>query len=432
MTGVAPPAGPFQGYIDERSTRHVAGWMRDLSDPAVRLDYEVVVEGPDERVVHRGRADQASALLVKVGVGDGGYAFFAALEPPLPPAERDRVFVRPAGAAHRLELAPEMKTEFTPISHLAMDIVNNCNLRCPFCVYDYSGVRATRFMTDETYEAALRLIPFVTDGNFWLSCLHEATLHPRLIEFVERVPSEYRRKVFYTTNLAKRMPPAYFEHLAGSGIHHVNISLESLDPAIYERMRAGARHPIFMANWAMLLDRFATADAPPPLRYNIMAYRSNLAEIPGLVDVLLRDKRAWQVEVRHTFDVAHIPPGFREREFLSTEEWAGLAQALAGHPPDRVSVILPPDGAGYDRKAEADPGVAAPPEAAPATPEAHNPWARSPGSQIPRPLNLQMDCDGSMMVYGDDSIEGGAPLRTNYVYTNIAYVKDPIRFLMSL
>ena len=128
--------------------------------------------------MHRGAADLFSPLLVQVGVGDGGYMFFALLDPELSPAERDRVFVRPAGTAHRLELAPEMKTEFTPVSHLAMDIVNNCNLRCPFCVFDYQGVRTTRVMTDETFEAALRLAPFVTDGNFWLSCLHEGDAAP--------------------------------------------------------------------------------------------------------------------------------------------------------------------------------------------------------------------------------------------------------------
>jgi hypothetical protein len=213
-----PIRGPFQGYIDERSTHHVAGWVRNLSDPAERVDFEVVLPRPDgERVIHSGRADSFSHVLVQVGVGDGFYSFYVLFQTPLSEPERDRLFVRPAGTSHRLELAPALRTEFEPISHVALDIVNNCNLRCPFCVYDYGSTRATKFMSDETFEAALRLIPYVTDGNFWLSCLHEATLHPRLLDFIAKVPVEYRRKLFYTTNLAKRMP--------------THISLRSLVPA---------------------------------------------------------------------------------------------------------------------------------------------------------------------------------------------------------
>ena len=37
--------------------------------------------------------------------------------------------------------------------------------------------------------------------------------------------------------LARRMPPVYFEWLAESGMHHLNISIESVKPELYERMR---------------------------------------------------------------------------------------------------------------------------------------------------------------------------------------------------
>ncbi len=422
----ATPKGPFQGYIDERSVHHVAGWMRDLSDAAVRLPYEVVVEGDGgERVVHRGASDLFSPILVQVGVGDGGYAFFAMMDPPLSPEERDRVFVRPAGTAHRLELAPEMRTEFNPVSHLAMDIVNNCNLRCPFCVFDYAGVRATRTMTDETFEAALRLAPFVTDGNFWLSCLHEATLHPRLQQLIERVPDGYRRKVFYTTNLAKRMPPAHFEFLAEAGLHHLNVSLESLRPELYERMREGARHHIFAANWAAMLDAFARGRRPPRLRYNIMAYRSNLSEIPELVETLLREKQAWQVEIRHTYDMPHIPREFRLAEFMSPEEWDWLAERLARHDPETVLLLRPPEGAGHRSHPEIGADGAVDPTPLPPPP----PPSRL---RIPRPFNLAMDWDGALRVYGEVAVPGRQPALTNYVMTNINYLPDPIRFLLAL
>ena len=77
-----------------------------------------------------------------------------------------------------------------------MDIVDNCNLRCPFCLYDYANTRTTHFMTEQTIEAALRFLPYTRDGEFWFSCLHEPTLHPKLTSFIDKVPPEYRRKLF--------------------------------------------------------------------------------------------------------------------------------------------------------------------------------------------------------------------------------------------
>jgi hypothetical protein len=426
-----PPEGgriaPFQGYIDERSTHHLAGWVRNLADPTERVAVEIVLEsvsGEDERVLWRGTSDRASSVLRAVGVGDGAYAFHVLLPEALSEAQRDRVHVRPADSAFRLELAPSLRTAFEPISHVAMDLVDNCNLRCPFCVYDYAATHRTHFMNEAVFAQALRLIPFVTDGNFWLSCLHEATLHPGLLAFIDSVPARYRHKLFYTTNLAKRMPPAYFAALAGSGMHHLNISLESLDPAIYERMRQGARHRIFAENWAALLQAVASGSAPPRLRYNVMAYRSNLREIPALVATLLREKQAWQVEIRHTYDEPHIAPDFREAEFLSTEEWAWLADQLRDWPADRVLLLLPPGGKGHD-------GPSAP--APDSLPSAEATGGEAAPSRIPRPLNISISWDGAMRVYGEEPRgPGEAPAHVNYVMTNIAYLDDPVRFLLAL
>jgi len=424
-TDPPPPPGqrldPFQGYIDARSTRHVAGWVRNLADPAERVPVEIVLpEADGERILWHGVADAFSPVLRAVGVGDGAYSFTAILLESLTEAARDQVFVRPANSAFRLEFAPALRTAFEPISHIALDIVDNCNLRCPFCVYDYAGTHRTHFMSDAVFDRALGLIPFVTDGNFWLSCLHEATLHPRLLDFIARVPAGYRHKLFFTTNLAKRMSPVYFAAIAASGMHHLNISVESLDAGIYERMRKGARHAVFQANWDLLLAAVATGPAPPRLRYNVMAYRSNLREIPGLIRTLLDEKQAWQVEIRHTYDEPHIPPAFRDAEFLTTAEWAWLAAELQGLPPDRVVLLLPPGGVGYaPRSSEVSPSA--------------DIRTSSAARVIPRPFNISMSWDGSMRVYGEEPRgPGEPPAHVNHVSVNIMDLADPLGFLLSL
>ena len=181
-------APALQGYVDERSTHHVAGWARNRFDPTDRVALEVVLDTPDgERVLARCQADIFNSVLAKLSVGDAAYGFRVLFPNALSEDQRDAVVVRASGTRTPLELAPSLRTAFEPISHVAMDIVNNCNLRCPFCVFDYTNTRTTRVMLDATFDAALRLIPHVSDGNFWLSCLHEATLHPDLLRFIERV-----------------------------------------------------------------------------------------------------------------------------------------------------------------------------------------------------------------------------------------------------
>ncbi len=422
----APGQGPYQGFIDECSVRHIAGWARDLSDPARRVTVDILLPGPEgDILLHRHPANQFNEVLRQVGVGDGTYAFFLLFDRELTEAERDRVFVRVHGADDRLPPAPALKREFQPIHHVAMDIVNNCNLRCPFCVYDYSQTNKTYVMSDETFASALRLIPYVTDGNFWLSCLHEATLHPRLIQFIERVPREYRRKLFFTTNLAKRQPRAFFEALAESGMDHINISLESLDKDIYEKMRKGARYHIFLENWALLLDVFRAAPQAPRIRYNLMAYRSNLRELPELVALLLEEKLGWQAELRSTMDMPQIPAQFREDEFLSTSEWAWLAAEMKRFPAERIVLLLPPEGKGYDREE----GRRALPASQPPEQEGRA-VAKGPA---PRPFNLRIGWDGTLNVYSElPARPGEPPSLANYLFANINELKDPLATFLAL
>jgi pyruvate-formate lyase-activating enzyme len=429
---IAPPAPPpvqYQGYIDERSIAHVSGWVWDLRDPAQRVEIEIMLAGPGgERVLACMVADQYNPLVQQVGVGDGSYAFFARFDTLLDEAQRDSVFVRPVGSTHRLEMAPALNSRFEPINHIAMDIVNNCNLRCPFCVYDYSATNKTMFMSEETFDSVLRLIPFVTDGNFWLSCLHEATLHPQLMEFIARVPRQYRHKLFFTTNLAKRMPERYFSGLATSGMSHINISLESLDQAVYERMRKGARFKIFEENWAKLLDVFGQHESVPRIRYNMMAYRSNLLEIPRLTKFLLEEKHGAQIEIRNTFDGPQIDTEFRNYEFLTSAEWAWLANEMKDFPPDQVILLLPPGGKGFDRYTDPTPASRAlPVDRMPDTEP-----TLSPGP-APRPFSLRVTWDGMLNVYSEQQrLPGDPPTHQNYMITNINKLEDPLAALFAL
>ncbi|MEJ0046997.1 MAG: radical SAM protein [Rhodospirillales bacterium] len=336
---VLPAAPAFDGYVDEVSRYHVAGWLtRHAADPTSGAPrFEAVL--PTGEVLAEGVADQ-----FKFGPshqGRGLHGFFARLSRTLAEDELTAVRVH-APDGSQLVRVSHCTDEYRPVMLNAMDIVDNCNLRCPFCVWDYSSTFTTNTMDDATFEAAMRLMPFTRDSNFWLSCLHEPTLHPRFSDYLAMVPAALRKRVFFTSNFAKRMPPEYFMALANGGFGTVNVSIESLDPAIYERMRKGARHRIFMANWDALMAAFAVGQAPPFLRYIVMVYKSNLAEIPALVEHLLGARRADEIQLRFTFDMPHIPKEFRDAEYVDDAAWDWLAEAVGHHPPGRVQVIRPP------------------------------------------------------------------------------------------
>ena len=166
----------------------------------------------------------------------------------MPLGEDEELIVREQSISWEVPRAPGLQPGFTPLHYIQMDITNNCNLRCPFCVSDYTGVNRIRLMSEATFRNSLALIPYVGEANFWLSCAHEPTMHADLLKFIGIIPMQYRSKVILTTNLARRLEPEFFECLASSGLHHVNISIESFERDVYERMRDGARHDIFMIN----------------------------------------------------------------------------------------------------------------------------------------------------------------------------------------
>jgi hypothetical protein len=446
-----PPAGALRrnepapkvqatavGYIDQLSPRHAAGWGYDPARTDKAIDIEVVL-GNGNELLNRGTASLYLPGIETAGAGDGRHGFHFLFPRTLTQAELADVSVRAAGCAGQFERSPRISAEYQPIEYIIMDIVDNCNLRCPFCVYDYRNVHRTNMMSEETIDAAVRLSPYVTEGNFWFSCLHEPTMHPRLMEYVYKVPREQRSKVFYTTNLARRMPDEYFAALAESGMHHVNISIESQNPAIYERMRKGARHAIFQENWDRLTGAFNKAANPPMLRYICLAYKSNFKEIPSLVAYLLQNRLAFIVEVRHTYDVEHIPREFRQSEYMFRDDWIWLRDALAGYSAQQVLLDLPPmvDGLSFDddlrASLERDVPPAAPQHAKSETAGTAAAGESLPEGFLPHRYGLRVLWDGRTevnRVWGRTDLPSPGEVRLATI--DVRDIGDPLDFLRKL
>ncbi len=418
-----------QGYVDELSEIHIAGWVWNPSDPLEPMLYEAVIPATGE-VLARGTANQFRADLRQIGVGDGSHAFRMRLGRKLKTGEAETLVIRTVKGRHALKMSSPVLREYLPVRYIIMDLVDNCNIRCPFCLFDYTGVHTTNMMDEATIDAIVRFAPFVYDSAFWFSCLHEPALHPRLMEYIEKVPSAYRRKLFFTTNLAKRMPSSYFSDLADSGLHHVNVSIESLDPNIYERMRKGARHRIFMENWDSLLLAFGTGKAVPALHYISMVYKSNFRNLPAMVDHLLTNRGGAKVELRDTYDLPHIPEDFRRAEFLTREEWLSFRDEMARFPPGKVQLDLPP---GLDTPAVPAAGVTA--TDCPAQDHSFEAGSEARGSiaLLPHYYGFSLSWNGTLEVNGVWESEGDShPVERKITTLNVRDISDPLEFVIEL
>jgi hypothetical protein len=396
------------GHVDRvESGTTLIGWAAELSAPGRRLVVECVHEG---RVLATAVADRFREDLQAAAIGDARYGFV--LEPPADAFGdlRDPVVrVRVAGTDRFLGPGDVRLQTDVFLWFVAADIVNNCNLRCPFCVVDYSGVTKTEVMAEETFRKLVQLVHTVPDGQFYISCLHEPTLHPRLNAFLELIPEDCRHKVFFTTNLARPLKDADFEAWARSGLHHINVSLDSLDPERFAILRKFGRLDVFMGNLDRLAGVFARSPGAPPLRFITMAFKSNFDEIVSLVRTSRERWGATANDIRYTFNVAHIQDEFRQREYLDQADWGVLTERLnaSGYP---VTIAYPPSE-GYETLLEA--------------PSFFQARDRKPSPQrltLTRPMGLRAGADGTVLVSdAEDALR-----------VNINSLDDPVRFFRSL
>jgi molybdenum cofactor biosynthesis enzyme MoaA len=295
------------------------------------------------------------------------------------------------------------------LNFIAADIVNNCNLRCPFCMVDYSAVTKTELMSEKTFVSLLRLIRSVPDGGFWLSCLHEPTLHPRLNDFIELIPRDCRNKVWFTTNLARPLSEKVFEGWARSGLHHINISLDTMNPELFAVLRKFGRYSVFEANLNLLAKVFKSAPRAPKLRYITVAFKSNLEELPRIVEHANLHWLSSENEIRHTYNMEHITDQFRKEQYLHREDWAGLTARLKQLPYPYV-IDCPPEG-GYEEIIQPSANYfdicRIKPETKPV---------------FVHPLSLRARPDGTLMIVRQESQFGA----------NIHSLSDPVTFLREL
>ncbi|OVE74396.1 hypothetical protein BVX94_00500 [bacterium B17] len=231
---------------------------------------------------------------------------------------------------------------------IAFDITSNCNLRCPFCLNDFSEIQGNINVSTETYKKVISLIPLLKDGgSFFFSCLFEPTLHPDFVQLLYEIPEEQRRKVFFTSNLAKPISDNDIKKLALSGIDHINISVDTLDPELMANIRKGIKYSVFHDNLMRIVDIFKKEPSAPKLNYITILLKDNLNECLSILKKCSVDYHANSHEFRCFWFHDYHDNEWISEHSINKNDWLELEDKLKNRnykftlgehidPPDRT------------------------------------------------------------------------------------------------
>jgi hypothetical protein len=188
-------------------------------------------------------------------------------------------------------------------------------------------------MSEEIFDKVMTILDLVPDGNFLLSCAFEPTIHPEFIGLLRRIPMEYKKKVAFTTNLArKNLSDELIEEVSSSGIHHINISLDTLNPRLYEELRRGARYDAFIENLERLTKAFRRNVNAPLIRYITVVSKANMDEVPDIIERCSTLYLSHENEIRYFWIHEHHDKEWIKNNAVTYAEWKLLEERIAKLP----------------------------------------------------------------------------------------------------
>ncbi len=165
---------------------------------------------------------------------------------------------------------------------LYLEITNRCNLRCRTCPQHFGmpepAAQLTLADVDKILSQVPRLLRVVLHG------IGESTLHPELPAIV-RLVRERGAYVLLNTNGILLSEPLCAE-LIDSGLDELRVSMDAATPETYALVRGADSLPTIRANLrALLAERERRGATAPALSLWMTATRSNIGELPGLVEM---------------------------------------------------------------------------------------------------------------------------------------------------
>ncbi|WP_341702346.1 radical SAM protein [Ferrovibrio sp.] len=161
------------------------------------------------------------------------------------------------------------------LQKLTIEITTLCNLQCAGCPRTLGiehGTWADRHMDLGLFGRILDHLPPV--GFVTLHGVGEPTLHPHFVELVAMAKQSGKFQKMKVTSNGVTRSADYYARSVAAGLDEFWISVDSFDPVIAERMRAGTKVEKLKANLA------ACMQAGLPLHISMTVSAANFRDIP--------------------------------------------------------------------------------------------------------------------------------------------------------
>ncbi|AFY50157.1 molybdenum cofactor biosynthesis protein A [Nostoc sp. PCC 7524] len=204
------------------------------------------------------------------------------------------------------------------VDYLRISLIDRCNFRCQYCMpegaeLDY--ILKQQLLTDEELLTLIQEV-FIPVGfrRFRLTG-GEPLLRPRVVDLVGAIASlEQTQDLAMTTNGFLLAPLA--QSLYDAGLRRINISLDSLDPDIFDQI-IGSRG---RSRWQQVWDGIQAA-----YRVGFDPLKLNVVVIPGVNDHEILDLAALTIDKQwHVRFIEFMPIGngelFSDRGWISSAE----------------------------------------------------------------------------------------------------------------
>ncbi len=168
-------------------------------------------------------------------------------------------------------------------SKLFVEVTTRCNLQCAMCVKYAPGQGLVEGdMTDETFERLAPTFPHLE--SLVLNGIGEPLLHRGLERFIARARDDMPASAWigFQTN-GQLIGPRRADSLVAAGVDRICISADAVSPEMLRQIHGGARQSQILSATAALQGAAERHGRDVRLGLEFVAMRSNLGELPLLV-----------------------------------------------------------------------------------------------------------------------------------------------------
>ncbi|MEH2449338.1 MAG: GTP 3',8-cyclase MoaA [Nostoc sp.] len=212
------------------------------------------------------------------------------------------------------------------VDYLRISLIDRCNFRCQYCMpegVELDYILKQQLLTDEELLTLIQEVFIPVGFNQFRLTGGEPLLRPRVVDLVSAIASlPQTQDLSMTTNGFLLAPMA--QNLYNAGLRRINISLDSLDPDIFDQIIGNQGRSRWQQVWQGI--QAAHNVGFDPLKLNVVV-------IPGVNDHEVLDLAALTIDKQwHVRFIEFMPIGnvhlFGDRGWVSS---ADLRQKICAH-----------------------------------------------------------------------------------------------------